>query len=71
MRTRWNAEKDTYWVNVSTGEVWWREVSKEVFADEVRGVADVCWRLQQSFSDTIKERQVGFPQCKRRGTDHD
>jgi putative transposase len=71
LRKRWNAEKDTVCVNAETGEIWWSEVSKEVFADGVRGATDAYWRWQQSRAGTIKGRTVGFPRFKKRGKDRD
>ena len=71
LRKRWNADKDTVCVNDTTGEVWWPEVSKEVFADGVRGATDAYWRWQKSRAGLIKGRQVGFPRCKKRGKDRD
>jgi putative transposase len=71
LRKRWNAEKDTVCVNAETGQVWWSEISKEVFADGVRGATDAYWRWQQSRSGKIAGRQVGFPRFKKRGKDHD
>ena len=71
LRKRWNAEKDTVCVNHTTGEVWWQEISKEVFADGVRGAADAYWRWQKSRSGQIAGRKVGFPRFKKRGRDRD
>ena len=71
LRTRWNAQKDSVCVNAETGEVWWPEVSKEVFADGVRGATDAYWRWQRSRAGTIKGRRVGFPRFKKRGRDRD
>jgi putative transposase len=71
LRKRWNAEKDTVCVNDETGEVWWPEVSKEVFADGVRGATDAYWRWQKSRAGTISGRRVGFPRFKKRGRDRD
>ena len=71
LRKRWNAEKDTVCVNQNTGEVWWPEVSKEVFADGVRGATDAYWRWQKSRSGQIAGRKVGFPRFKKRGKDRD
>jgi len=48
LRKRWNAQKNSVCVNAETGELWWSEVSKEVFADGVRGATDAYWRWQQS-----------------------
>ena len=71
LRKRWNAEKDTVCVNQNTGEVWWSEVSKEVFADGVRGATDAYWRWQKSRAGKIAGRKVGFPRFKKRGKDRD
>ncbi len=71
LRKRWNAEKDTVCVNAETGEIWWPEVSKEVFADGVRGATDAYWRWQKSRAGQIKGRKVGFPRFKKRGRDRD
>jgi putative transposase len=71
LRKRWNAEKDVVCVNAETGEVWWPEVSKEVFADGVRGASDAYWRWQKSRSGRTAGRPVGFPRFKKRGHDRD
>ncbi len=71
LRKRWNAEKNGVCVNDETGEVWWPEVSKEVFADGVRGATDAYWRWQKSRAGTISGRRVGFPRFKKRGQDRD
>jgi putative transposase len=71
LRKRWNAEKDIVCRNTDTGEVWWREISKEVFADGVREASDAYWRWQKSRSGKIKGRLVGFPRFKKRGYDRD
>jgi putative transposase len=61
LRKRWNAEKSAICVNTETGETWWPEVSKEVFADGIRGAVDAYWRWQGSRAGTIAGRRVGFP----------
>jgi len=71
LRKRWNAHKDVVCVNADTGEVWWPEISKEVFADGVRGASDAYWRWQKSRAGQIKGRKVGFPRFKKRGRDRD
>ena len=71
LRKRWNAEKGAVCVNTDTGEIWWSEVSKEVFADGVRGAVDGYWRWQKSRAGSIKGRRVGFPRFKKRGKDRD
>ena len=71
LRKRWNAQKDIVCVNHDTGETWWPEVSKEVFADGVRGATDAYWRWQKSRAGKIRGRKVGFPRFKKRGHDRD
>jgi len=71
MRKRWNTQKNAVCVNDETGQVWWPEVSKEVFADGVRGATDAYWRWQKSRAGKIAGRQVGFPRFKKRGKDRD
>ena len=46
-------------------------MSKEVFADGVRGAVDGYWRWQKSRSGEIAGRPVGFPHFKKRGRDRD
>jgi putative transposase len=71
LRKRWNAQKNDVCVNADTGEIWWKEVSKEVFADGVRGATDAYWRWQHSRSGRVAGRKVGFPRFKKRGKDRD
>lgn len=71
LRKRWNAAKNDVCVQANTGEVWWHQVSKEVFADGVRGAVDGYWRWQKSRSGKIAGRPVGFPRLKKRGHDRD
>jgi putative transposase len=71
LRKRWNAQKDTVCVNAQTSDVWWPEISKEVFADGVKGATDAYWRWQKSRSGKISGRRVGFPRFKKRGQDRD
>jgi putative transposase len=71
MRKQWNVEKNTVCVNGATGEAWWSDISKEVFADGVRGATDAYWRWQNSRSGKIAGKPVGFPLFKKRGRDRD
>lgn len=71
LRKRWNAEKSTICVNSETGEVWWSEISKEVFANGIKGAVVGYWRWQKSRAGTITGRRVGFPRFKKRGKDRD
>jgi putative transposase len=57
----WNQAKQAECVDADTGQVWWPQVSKEAFADGVRGTVDGCWRWQKSRAGQIKGKPVGFP----------
>jgi len=37
LRKRWNQVKDTECTDADTGEVWWPRISKEAFADGIKG----------------------------------
>lgn len=71
LRKIWNVEKSSVCVNADTGEVWWPEISKEVFADGIKGAVDAYWRWQKSRAGTLKGRRVGFPKFKKKGKDRD
>ncbi|MQA60431.1 MAG: transposase [Actinophytocola sp.] len=71
LRKRWNAVKSTECTDTDTGEVWWPEVSKEAFADGIRGAVDAYWNWQSSRSGNRAGRRVGFPWFKRKGRDRD
>ncbi|AXO21651.1 transposase (plasmid) [Mycobacterium avium subsp. hominissuis] len=71
MRDRWNQVKDQVCVNADTGQVWWRECSKEAYADGVRGAVDAYWNWQRSRAGTRAGKRVGFPRFKRKGRDQD
>lgn len=71
MRDRWNQAKDGVCVNAETGQVWWRECSKEAYADGVRGAVDAYWNWQQSRAGARAGKRVGFPRFKKKGRDAD
>ena len=71
MRDRWNEQKHTVAVNTETGEVWWRDISKEVFNDGIRSAVDSCWRWQKSRAGKIAGQRVGFPRYHKRGKRRD
>lgn len=71
LRKRWNLVKDIECANPVTGEVWWPQVSKEVFADGIAGGVDGYWRWQASRAGKISGRRVGFPRFKKKGRDRD
>lgn len=71
LRKRWNAVKDDVCVNDETGAVWWRECSKEAFADGIAGAVDGYWNWQTSRAGTRAGKRVGFPRFKKKGRDAD
>ncbi|MEW2484351.1 IS607 family element RNA-guided endonuclease TnpB [Mycobacterium sp. NPDC049093] len=71
MRDRWNQAKDQVCVNSETGQVWWRECSKEAYADGVAGAVAAYWNWQQSRAGKRAGKRVGFPRFKRKGRDAD
>ena len=71
LRKQWNAEKSSLCVDRHSGAIWWPQVSKEVFADGIKGAVDGYWRWQRSRSGKLAGRRVGFPRWKKRGKDRD
>jgi putative transposase len=71
LRKRWNAVKDDVCVNDETGAVWWRECSKEAFADGIAGAVDGYWNWQTSRAGRRAGKRVGFPRFKKKGRDAD
>jgi putative transposase len=71
LRRRWNQAKNGECVDKETGEVWWPEISKEAFADGIRGAVDAYWRWQKSRAGKIGGNRAGFPRFKRKGRDPD
>ena len=71
MRKRWNQAKSSVCVNADTGEAWWQEVSKEAFADGIRGAVDAYWNWQRSRAGIRQGKAMGFPRFKKKGHDRD
>jgi putative transposase len=71
LRKRWNTVKDGVCVNAGTGEAWWRECSKEAYADGINGAVNAYWNWQTSRAGTRAGRRVGFPRFKKKGRDTD
>ncbi len=71
LRKRWNTVKDDVCVNAETGAVWWRECSKEAYADGIAGAVDAYWNWQTSRAGKRAGKRVGFPRFKRKGRDAD
>ncbi|EHB48816.1 transposase IS891/IS1136/IS1341 family [Mycolicibacterium rhodesiae JS60] len=71
LRKRWNTVKDEVCVNAETGAVWWRECSKEAYADGITGAVDAYWNWQTSRSGKRDGKRMGFPRFKKKGRDQD
>lgn len=71
LRKRWNSVKDEVCVNADTGEVWWRECSKEAYADGIAGAVEAYWNWQSSRAGTREGKTMGFPRFKKKGRDPD
>jgi putative transposase len=51
--------------------VWWPHVSKEAFADGIRGAVDGYWAWQASRAGKRPGKRAGFPRFARKGRDRD
>jgi putative transposase len=71
LRKRWNQVKDTECTDTHTGEVWWPHISKEAFADGIRGAVDGYWAWQASRAGKRPGRRAGFPRFAKKGRDRD
>lgn len=71
LRKQWNTVKHEVCRNAETGQPWWRECSKEAYADGIRGAVDAYWNWQTSRSGKRAGKRVGFPRFKRKGRDAD
>jgi putative transposase len=71
LRKRWNRVKDAECTDAETGEVWWPQVSKEAFADGIRGAVDGYWAWQASRAGKRAGRRAGFPRFAKKGRDRD
>jgi putative transposase len=71
LRKRWNTLKNEVCVNAETGTVWWRECSKEAYADGIDGAVDAYWNWQNSRSGKRDGKRMGFPRFNKKGRDRD
>jgi putative transposase len=71
LRKRWNRVKDVECVDRDTGLVWWPQVSKEAFADGIKGAVDGYWNWQASRAGKRAGRRAGFPRFAKKGRDRD
>jgi putative transposase len=70
-RKRWNQIKDAECTDARTGEVWWPQVSKEAFADGIKGAVDGYWTWQASRAGKRAGQRAGFPRFAKKGRDRD
>jgi putative transposase len=71
LRKRWNRVKDAECVDAETGEVWWPQISKEAFADGIKGAVDGYWNWQASRAGKRAGKRAGFPRFAKKGRDRD
>jgi putative transposase len=71
LRMRWNQAKDAECVDAETGRPWWPEISKEAFADGIKGAVDGYWNWQASRAGKRAGRRAGFPRFAKKGHDRD
>jgi putative transposase len=71
LRKRWNREKDAECTDAGTGQAWWPQISKEAFADGIKGAVDAYWNWQQSRAGTRAGKKVGFPRFAKKGVEPD
>jgi putative transposase len=71
LRKRWNRVKDAECTDAQTGEVWWPHISKEAFADGIKGAVDGYWTWQACRAGKRAGRRAGFPRFARKGRDRD
>ena len=71
MRMRWNRAKGAECADAETGEAWWPQVSKEAFADGIKGAVEAYWNWQRSRAGSRAGKRAGFPRFAKKGRDRD
>jgi putative transposase len=71
LRKRWNQVKHTECVDTDTGLVWWPQISKEAFADGIKGAVDGYWNWHASRTGKRAGKRAGFPRFAKKGRDRD
>jgi putative transposase len=71
LRKRWNQVKDAECTDAATGQVWWPHISKEAFADGIKGAVDGYWNWQASRAGKRAGKRAGFPRFAKKGRDRD
>ncbi len=67
LRKRWNQVKNELCVDADTGEVWWRELSKEAAANGIDDAVTAYWNWVSSCQGVRKGPRLGFPKFKKKG----
>jgi putative transposase len=67
MRKQFNRDKHTVCVDRETGQVWWPAISKEAFADGVRGAMQAYDNWTGSRAGARGGKRMGFPGPNVRG----
>jgi putative transposase len=55
----------------NTGLVWWPQISKEAFADGIKGAVDGYWNWHASRTGKRAGKRAGFPRFAKKGRDRD
>jgi putative transposase len=71
MRMRWNRAKGAECADAETGGAWWPEISKEAFADGIKGAVSAYWNWVQSRAGNRAGKRIGFPRFAKKGRDRD
>ncbi len=71
IRKRWNAAKTEECVDSQTGAPWWPEISKDAFADGIKGAVEGYWNWCNSKTGRRDGQTMGFPRFKKKGRDPD
>ena len=66
LRKRWNTLKNEVCVNAETGTVWWRECSKEAYADGIDGAVDAYWNCRTPDRANATANRWASPGSRRR-----
>jgi len=67
LRKRWNRVKDSECADAETGEVWWPQISKEAFADGIKGAVDGYWNWQASRAGKAAGQEGRVPKVCEEG----
>jgi putative transposase len=57
--------------DAESGEACWPQISKEAFADGIKGAVDAYWNWQRSRAGNRAGKRAGFPRFAKKGRDRD